>query len=92
MRGAGEIHTPANAMRRITPAYAGSSSSSLPGNGSATDHPRVCGEQSTATISSSYTKGSPPRMRGAVTEILGKKTDTRITPAYAGSSGSVCLE
>ena len=62
----GKEHRPKSKFRaaRITPAYAGKSShrpmhSTLP-----RDHPRVCGEKAVAVVSSSFTLGSPPRVRG----------------------------
>ena len=50
----------------ITPAYAGKSrtgSGPVPGP---KDHPRVCGEKSTARPGGYIQAGSPPRMRGKV--------------------------
>ena len=51
---------------RITPAYAGKSSS-LPQNGQGfRDHPRLCGEKFPILSTPFTAKGSPPPMRGKV--------------------------
>ena len=68
----------------ITPAYAGKSShrpmhSTLP-----RDHPRVCGEKAVAVVSSSFTLGSPPRVRGKGETACEVVVKFGITPAYAG--------
>ena len=71
---------------RITPAYAGKSShrpmhSTLP-----RDHPRVCGEKAVAVVSSSFTLGSPPRVRGKGDNGNVQIAQAGITPACAGKS------
>ena len=49
----------------------------------------MCGEQSpTATFSWSKA-GSPPRVRGTVSEVTGIPVEDRITPACAGNSASI---
>ena len=70
----------------ITPAYAGKSShrpmhSTLP-----RDHPRVCGEKAVAVVSSSFTLGSPPRVRGKGDNGNVQIAQAGITPACAGKS------
>ena len=50
------------------------------------DHPRVCGEQSRQYSLLIPLIGSPPRMRGAETEVEYYDSRYGITPAYAGSS------
>ena len=71
---------------RITPAYAGKSSSASSFAPSSGDHPRVCGEKATHRGSLRSKEGSPPRVRGKASHhevcvlVLG------ITPAYAGKS------
>ena len=52
------------------------------------DHPRLCGEKSTACTKSASSPGSPPPMRGKVPRFLCQKKHLRITPAYAGKSGT----
>ena len=50
------------------------------------DHPRACGEKSSALCGYSVKLGSPPRMRGkALREALVNNT-LGITPAHAGKS------
>ena len=70
----------------IIPAYAGSTD----GHGfvwaARRDHPRVCGEHPTATVSECVERGSSPRMRGALLGELGGHVAARIIPAYAGST------
>ena len=48
------------------------------------DHPRVCGEKSTAPGRRSGKTGSPPRMRGKVPGVPPPYCGSGITPAYAG--------
>ena len=74
------------AAYRITPAYAGKSSSKCPFFRAIRDHPRVCGEKlsTTSTLGSSW--GSPPRMRGKELRNQLSRMMTWITPAYAGKS------
>ena len=50
------------------------------------DHPRVCGEKPMTAISSTPTRGSPPRMRGKVLLSKNHLLGLGITPAYAGKS------
>ena len=76
---------------RITPAYAGKSSSASSFAPSSGDHPRVCGEKATHRGSLRSKEGSPPRVRGKASHhevcvlVLG------ITPAYAGKSSTATL-
>ena len=72
----------------ITPAYAGKSSRQ-PGAGRwRRDHPRVCGEKTSAMSSSVSRPGSPPRMRGKGVCQPRLEGAGRITPACAGKSCS----
>ena len=48
------------------------------------DHPRVCGEKSAATAYQGAALGSPPRVRGKVTDPMIFWLSMRITPACAG--------
>ena len=70
----------------ITPACAGSRSSSMFFSPRLQDHPRVCGEQTNRRYINACPDGSPPRVRGAVLEFGYSQFDARITPACAGSS------
>ena len=70
----------------ITPAYAGKSFRIDAHEIAKGDHPRVCGEKSSFFSGVSLGGGSPPRMRGKVSEPHGSERFHRITPAYAGKS------
>ena len=84
MRGKVSIFSPPNYNIRITPAYAGKSL----GVGVLwihdKDHPRLCGEKTCFFRSLRSEIGSPPPMRGKVTDSIENIFDCRITPAYAG--------
>ena len=73
---------------RITPAYAGKSCPASQGSSSAEDHPRVCGEKFRAYAMIWQEWGSPPRMRGKVTDATISSSTSGITPAYAGKSAT----
>ena len=70
----------------IIPADAGSTLSCLYVYAFCWDHPRGCGEHKAVLLGADWTKGSSPRMRGALVLmcICGKRT--RIIPADAGST------
>ena len=70
--------------RGITPAYAGKRRPPLCASCSTWDHPRVCGEKSTFTISTHRTGGSPPRVRGKENPETLRDGNSGITPACAG--------
>ena len=72
--------------RRITPACAGRSECGSSLMRSIRDHPRVCGEEASASHSAPSATGSPPRVRGGVARDIGTEVDARITPACAGRS------
>ena len=72
----------------ITPAYAGKSILIFMVLSSIRDHPRVCGEKGLTVERVSLHMGSPPRMRGKVNKTYFDGTCYRITPAYAGKSGT----
>ena len=73
---------------RITPAYAGNTIFSTQGADWGEDHPRVCGKHLDRPALDWRDTGSPPRMRE--THEQGERTneDYRITPAYAGNTGT----
>ncbi len=64
MRGKGKIDGLLIALLGITPAYAGKSDKKLKKCPNCEDHPRVCGEKSSAIGENYQLKGSPPRVRG----------------------------
>ena len=71
---------------RLTPACAGSTSEALPVILDEATHPRVCGEHTHGTRSSSPAADSPPRVRGAPCCPGAGKALIRLTPACAGST------
>ena len=73
---------------RITPAWAGKSACHDGGAGSRQDHPRVGGEKVLQVTRSAEDVGSPPRGRGKGGFKTMFVAISRITPAWAGKSGS----
>ena len=71
---------------RITPAYAGKSTSFRQLPCSCQDHPRLCGEKYNSLLQLLKCLGSPPPMRGKVESELEMRKKYGITPAYAGKS------
>ena len=84
----GKERPPRRSRKRIgiTPACAGKSHCTGHIQSDAQDHPRVCGEKSTASGISSSKKGSPPRVRGKDHVRSNQPQGIRITPACAGKS------
>ena len=72
----------------ITPAWAGKSPIISHFRGVFKDHPRVGGEKHIANFDDENGQGSPPRGRGKESEYLLIATELRITPAWAGKSGT----
>ena len=66
MRGKVIVYIPPNKIFRITPAYAGKSSCSVPVWIHLWDHPRLCGEKALRIAVDQQDTGSPPPMRGKV--------------------------
>ena len=66
VRGAGLDSRGGGFGSGIIPARAGSSRRYIPPCGASRDHPRACGEQSSARLVVNMIKGSSPRVRGAV--------------------------
>ena len=86
MRGKADLCIGSERQTGITPAYAGKRERTGRLRRQAKDHPRVCGEKVSSTSPMKCLKGSPPRMRGKVWDILQPLADWGITPAYAGKS------
>ena len=84
MRGKGHIGHSRTRQKRITPAYAGKRPATSPRSARQTDHPRVCGEKWTPCKQCMTLLGSPPRMRGKVSQCPASRAGPGITPAYAG--------
>ena len=72
------------AQARITPACAGKRPTSRRSSAAAQDHPRVCGEKSSALPTAPIHMGSPPRVRGKDRPCPTGPSCCRITPACAG--------
>ena len=71
---------------RITPACAGKSGMKFRLLSLFRDHPRVCGEKGNGRPKLPAGEGSPPRVRGKVTDKSAHLNITGITPACAGKS------
>ncbi len=71
---------------RITPAFAGSTVNVSVPLVAFTDHPRVCGEHGHVGRGEPCQRGSPPRLRGAPRNARRWLSQSRITPAFAGST------
>ena len=72
--------------RGIIPAGAGKSLCLCRAPGRLRDHPRGCGEKSTASPPSRLAKGSSPRVRGKARGFIGQIRKEGIIPAGAGKS------
>ena len=86
MRGKPPVSTVCTPLTRITPAYAGKTILERRYSRLQPDHPRVCGENATYTLTQWRSTGSPPRMRGKPLRLHGAYQHQRITPAYAGKT------
>ena len=86
MRGKASVAVIKISTPRITPACAGKSQQLLFFFYQHSDHPRVCGEKYPKPTWKQNSLGSPPRVRGKVTDNLFLTANNRITPACAGKS------
>ena len=73
----------------ITPAWAGKRRPTLRASPRAWDHPRVGGEKLRMGFLRGLVLGSPPHGRGKAFSVLRRQFRFRITPAWAGKSGSI---
>ena len=73
---------------RITPAQAGKSVAPRQKRSALWDHPRVGGEKYSRPSYSRISMGSPPRGRGKGNQAFSWYGSSRITPAWAGKSGT----
>ena len=73
-------------VRRIIPAYAGSTSRTPPAQDRCWDHPRIRGEHRGGASGTDDIPGSSPHTRGAQGRPKGQGRSGRIIPAYAGST------
>ena len=86
MRGKAPSLAVLGACIGITPAYAGKSTDPQRPKAAQQDHPRVCGEKLSGCVWQQACAGSPPRMRGKVSQPHYSTGRGGITPAYAGKS------
>ncbi|SCQ64137.1 Hypothetical protein PFR_JS9-2_2043 [Propionibacterium freudenreichii] len=86
MRGAHRGGDPLPCVGGLTPAYAGSTPSHQGRPGQWRAHPRICGEHSRRLVDGEHRQGSPPHMRGALSQVVGCLIKRGLTPAYAGST------
>ena len=82
------IATVCEALARIIPAYAGSTSRRCSGSSPASDHPRIRGEHFSKPGLDVSQAGSSPHTRGAHRHVQAVFFVNRIIPAYAGSTPS----
>ena len=88
MRGARQRNRRKKRRPRIIPADAGSTYGHSFKTVAGKDHPRGCGEHGSADQTNRLLKGSSPRMRGALNQIIVNLKDMRIIPADAGSTAT----
>ena len=86
MRGKHTATTSIYSSFRITPADAGKTGRYIFQLCKAEDHPRGCGENSRTSAAVGAALGSPPRMRGKLSQVLQGIGEVRITPADAGKT------
>ena len=88
MRREEETGRPWSGIKGITPAHAGRRQCPQTAAPQQTDHPRACGEKDLRVGHASHPQGSPPRMRGEVSNAPSSTAAAGITPAHAGRSGA----
>ena len=84
MRGKAISGVPGGGTFGITPAHAGKRFRATYGKRAYGDHPRACGEKSVGRVGDGMGAGSPPRMRGKVSNKRPSCDCPGITPAHAG--------
>ena len=72
--------------RRLIPACAGKTWNGWKTSPTCPAHPRVCGENSPASMTSSPATGSSPRVRGKRAEVEGRRRVVGLIPACAGKT------
>ena len=91
MRGAPGINVTTTGADRIIPADAGSTLWPSQDDPERKDHPRGCGEHARIGACRSDSRGSSPRMRGALRLTVRRLRKARIIPADAGSTPGVSV-
>ena len=74
------------AAKRITPAGAGKTRYFCVPAVFGKDHPRRCGENKQFPPQAQYVRGSPPQVRGKLSQSSTASRNARITPAGAGKT------
>ena len=85
-RGAPPRRLDMHVCQRIIPAYAGSTPVRSSAHTPPSDHPRIRGEHVVVVESDGRGQGSSPHTRGARRRRSTPQSQTRIIPAYAGST------
>ena len=85
-RGTQQLSVYTDTAYRITPAYAGNTTTSCLQYSLNRDHPRLRGEHQFERVEVLKVVGSPPPTRGTRVTVILKKRTLRITPAYAGNT------
>ena len=86
MRGTPHLGRNPARRSRLIPTYAGNTLFYIFPPYSEEAHPHVCGEHSSATITSPLIFGSSPRMRGTRRGRCGRGVLLRLIPTYAGNT------
>ena len=86
MRGILQVFPDVLLRRGITPAHAGNTDCQERYIADLWDHPRACGEYLTTSILNVPLLGSPPRMRGILSQAAREEQRQGITPAHAGNT------
>ena len=87
VRGKGDSEVISQCTHGITPACAGKSEPPGSGLGASGDHPRMCGEKTKPQRVAPPKLGSPPHVRGKVSQFVDGCACHGITPACAGKRG-----
>ena len=88
MRGRPRVAGDVPGGDRLTPAYAGKTSTPCGCRCCRPAHPRVCGEDAQRQPGHAGDLGSPPRMRGRPRQPHHHRSSPGLTPAYAGKTRS----
>ena len=92
VRGKRERHPVAGHRRRLIPACAGKIATPSPTLAAVRAHPRVCGENGSWALGSTFADGSSPRVRGKYALGGDRTLDRGLIPACAGKIYSPALE
>ena len=85
-RGPPEARPSADSGGGLTPAWAGTTSSSASAATTPWAHPRMGGDHSSGTFHTALHKGSPPHGRGPPRSVAPRPAARGLTPAWAGTT------